>query len=51
MRLPDDDSGEDDSGEEDGDWERHYHPVTNWDKPEPSWKDEPSPDYRVYSDE
>ena len=27
--------------------ERHYiEPVTNWDKPEPSWKDEPSSDYR-----
>ena len=27
--------------------ERHcIEPVTNWDKPEPSWKDEPSSDYR-----
>jgi hypothetical protein len=27
--------------------ERHcIEPVTNWNKPEPSWKDEPSSDYR-----
>ena len=27
--------------------ERHcIEPVTNWDKSEPSWKDEPSSDYR-----
>ena len=24
----------------------YEEPVTNWDKPEPSWKDEPTSDYR-----
>ena len=24
----------------------YEEPVTNWDKPEPPWKDEPSSDYR-----
>ena len=25
----------------------YEEPVTNWDKPEPPWKDEPTSDYRV----
>mgnify|MGYP001162750669 CR=1 FL=1 len=26
--------------------DKWVEPVTNWDKPEPPWKDEPSSDYR-----
>ena len=26
--------------------EEEIEPVTNWDRPEPPWKDEPSSDYR-----
>ena len=25
----------------------YEEPVTNWDRPEPPWKDEPTSDYRV----
>ena len=27
--------------------EEEIEPVTNWDRPEPPWKDEPTSDYRV----
>jgi len=28
------------------DWREEDEVITNWDKPEPPWKDEPSSDYR-----
>ena len=29
-------------------FDEEIEPVTNWDRPEPPWKDEPSSDYRVH---